>query len=248
MASKFSFHCQCYKKENLAGIDKHNRRKNKHYGNVDIDTERSKFNRVYITPDTSLYQACKKQIEERVLANGGRVTKASNWICESIFSYPEELPADRMDEYYGLILEYLSDKLGKNNVIQAVAHLDEGHLAHIHIDCLMITNDNRLSSKSLITRDFIISVHDELPKILQEHGFEVQRGTSNHETAGLSAIEYKKAMSQEASRIDQRLNELSNEYNRLAEAYNNLIIKKKQLEKHNLQLAYDTINCRQQVR
>lgn len=246
--AKFSFHCQCYKKENLNGIDKHNRRKNKHYGNKDIDKARSKHNRIYISPDTSLYQACKKQIEERVLANGGRVTKASNWICECIFSYPEELPLDRLDEYYTIVIEYMANKLGKSNVIQAVSHLDEGGLPHCHVDCLVITEDNRLSSKSLITRDFIISVHNELPKILKEHGFDIERGSSDHVRAGLSAKEYKKAMDKEASLVDQRLNDLSNEYNRLAEAYNNLITQKKRLEKHNIQTAYDIINHRQKTR
>ncbi len=33
------------------------------------------------------------------VASGGRITKASNWICEAVFSYPEELPLERLDEY-----------------------------------------------------------------------------------------------------------------------------------------------------
>ncbi len=248
MAAKFSFHCQCYKKENIAGIDRHNRRKNKHYGNKDIDVSRSRRNLILISPDTTLYQTCKKQIEERVLANGGRVTKASNWIAECIFSYPEELPEDRMQEYYTLVIEYIADKLGKSNIVQAVIHLDEGGLPHLHLDALVITPDNRLSSKNMINRDFIISVHNELPKILKEHGFDVERGSDDHETAGLSAKEYKRKMDKEASILDQRLNNLSDEYNRLADAYNNLIESKRRLEKHNLQAAYDIINHRQIIR
>lgn len=246
--AKFSFHVQCYKKENLGGIDRHNRRKNKKYGNKDIDTSRSKYNRVYISPDTTLYQACKKQIEERVLANGGRVTKASNWLCECIFSYPEELPQDRVDEYYTIILEYMANRLGPNNIVQAIKHADEGHLQHCHIDILPITDDNRLSSKRLITREFLISVHDELPKILRTHGFDIERGSADHVLAGLDAREYKKAMEKEASLIDQRINDLSNEYNKLAEAYNNLIAEKKRLEKRNIHTAYDIINHRQIIR
>ena len=111
--AKFSFHCQCYKAGQLGGIDKHNRRLNKNYiSNPDINIERSKENRIYIAPKQSLYQDCKDIINKKVIANGGRVTKASNWICECIFSYPEELPIERLDE---MVKEYnnLADKYNK---------------------------------------------------------------------------------------------------------------------------------------
>lgn len=111
--AKFSFHCQCYKAGQLGGIDKHNRRLNKNYiSNPDIDLERSKENRIYIAPKQSLYKDCKDIINKKVIANGGRVTKASNWICECIFSYPEELPIERLDEYNDLVIKYMGARLG----------------------------------------------------------------------------------------------------------------------------------------
>ena len=76
------------------------------------------------------------------------------------------------------------------NLVLAVAHCDEGGI-HLHADILLITEDNRLSSKTLITRDFITSIHDKLPLVLQHHGFDVERGTSG-KVAGLNAKEYKK--------------------------------------------------------
>lgn len=243
--AKFSFHCQSFKKQQLIGIDRHNRRINKHYSNTDIDVSRCKDNRIYITPDTSLYQMCKKQIEERVLAHDGRVTKSSNWICECIFSYPEELPADRMDEYYGLIIEYIADKLGKENILQAIVHCDEGGLPHMHMDVVPITQDYRLSSKAMITREFITNVHDELPCILRANGFAVERGSDEHETAGLSAKEYKRQMDKEASEFDNHINVLSEEYNQLVDAYNELLRIKELLERNNLRKAQEVLNHRQ---
>lgn len=41
----------------------------------------------------------------------GRITKASNWICECIFSYPEVLPLERLDEYNDLIIQYMNARL-----------------------------------------------------------------------------------------------------------------------------------------
>ena len=35
----------------------------------------------------------------------------------------------------------------------------KGGLPHLHLDILMITEDNKLSAKTLITRDFITSMH-----------------------------------------------------------------------------------------
>lgn len=41
-----------------------------------------------------------------------------------------------------------------NNVVMAVCHMDERGLPYLHLDMLVITEDNRLSFKTLITRDF----------------------------------------------------------------------------------------------
>ncbi len=70
------------------------------------------------------------------MASGGGITKASNWICEAVFSYPEELPLERLDEYNDLIIKYMNARFNNNelpdkwvthnNVVSAICHLDEG--------------------------------------------------------------------------------------------------------------------------
>ena len=112
-----------------------------------------------------------------------RINKRKNdnfkWICEVVFSYPEELPLERLDEYNDLIIKYMNARFN-NNVVSAVCHLDEGGgadgkggLPHLHLDILMITEDNRLSAKTLITRDFITSMHRIMPIILKKQGFNI---------------------------------------------------------------------------
>lgn len=49
----------------------------------------------------------------------------------------------------------------------------KGGLPHLHLDILLITEDNRLSAKTLITRDFITSMHRIMPIILKKHGFNI---------------------------------------------------------------------------
>lgn len=240
----FSFHCQCYKKQSLLGIHRHNHRLNATHSNKDIDSSKSAQNIVYITPDTTLYQACKKQIEERVLATGHRVTKASNWICECIFTYPQGLEKDRINEYFGLVLEYLADKVGQKNLASAVVHMDET-TPHLHVDFLVITPDNRLSSKEVVSRAFITSVHNELPTILQKNGFDVVRGSAEHESAGLNTREYKKKMQKKSAVLEGKLKELADNYNELVDRYNELLKTLKELERKNLKKAREILNHRQ---
>ena len=244
----FSFHCQNYKSGSLTGIDWHNRRLHKnHKSNPDIDNERSKNNVVYIAPKENLYADCKQLIKAKVIDNGHRVRKDSNWITECIFSYPEELPPDRMDEYFNLIIKYLGARLGAENIIEAVAHLDEAGQPHLHVDVVPITEDNRLSAKDMITREFITSMHDKLPMILQHHCFDVSRGEEGR-SGGLSAKEYKNKMEHEAEELSHKIDEMVEEHNRLVEIIKRLREIAQQLEHGNLSKARDIVARNQRAR
>ncbi len=242
-----SFHCQNYKAGALRGLDGHNRRLHKnHVSNPDIDNTRTCNNRIYKAPEVSLYSDCKNLIQKKVLANGNKVRKDSNWICECIFSYPEELPLERLDEYNALILKYMSARLGEDNLVEAVLHLDEAGLPHMHASFLLITPDNRLSSKTLITRDFIRSVHDKLPLVLQHHGFDVERGESVPDRkSGRSVSQYKKDMEKEAKELDQKLDNMATEYNRLVDQYNHLLYDAEALKAKNMEKAREILEDRE---
>lgn len=232
--AKFSYHCGCYKVGSLNGLDNHNRRLYKKHGNVDIDKSKSYKNITFISPEISLYQDCKKKVEEKVIKNGGRVTKVSNWVCESIFSYPEELPLERIRDYFQIIVDYMAERLGRENIVEAVVHLDEGScLPHMHLDSVLITKDGRLSSRDLINRDFIQSVHNELPIILKDKGFDIERGSFNPDKPRdrRTTKQYKKDMAKELIELNILIDELAEEYNSLAENYNSLLRKRNALQK-----------------
>ena len=248
--AKFSFKCKCFKSGEIGGLDKHNRRLNDNYiSNPDIKTELSEDNRIYIAPKQSLYKDCKEQIEKRVIAHGGRITKASNWLCECVFSYPDELPLERLDEYNDLIIRYMNSRFD-NMVVSAICHLDEGGLPHLHLDILPITEDNRLSAKTLITRDFITSMHKVMPIILRKHGFNIDEyeETEEKKKGGLSAKEYKKKMEEEKKLLDKKLDEMAKEYNDLVDKYNKLVADKEALDQKNRQKAYEVINQQERTR
>ena len=83
----------------------------------------------------------------------------------------------------------------------------KGGLPHLHLDILMITEDNRLSAKTLITRDFITSMHRIMPIILKKHGFNIDEyeETEEKKQGGLSAKEYKKKMEQEKEELNKKI-------------------------------------------
>lgn len=246
--AQFSFHCECYKAGSVGSLDKHNRRLNKNYGNEDIDKEKTGDNRIYIAPQKSLYKDCKDHIEKRVVANGGRITRASVWLCECIFSYPEDLPLEQLDEYNDLIIQYMGARLGKENILMAVCHRDEGGLPHLHLDIVPITTDNRLSRKTLITREFITSVHKAMPLVLRNHGFHVAEyvATEERKEGGLSAKEYKKKMEAEKKELNQKFDDVVSEYNNLVDKYNKLLNDKTELEQQNSEKAREIVDRQQE--
>lgn len=144
----------------------------------------------------------------------------------------------------------MASRLGENNLIEAVCHLDEAGLPHLHVDIILITDDNRLSSKTLITRDFITSVHDALPLILQHHGFDVERGEAinDRKKAGRDAKQNKLDMYKEALDLDKKINDMIKEYNILTDKYNKLLFDSKQLQQDNYLKAMNIIEDRNYLR
>lgn len=248
--AKFSFHCQNYKKGQLGGLDKHNRRLNKHYGNIDVDLERSKHNRVYIAPRRTLYKDCKKIIEENVVANGGRITKASNWVTECIFTYPEGFEISKLDKYNKLIISYFQKIFGERRIVSAICHQDEAGLPHLHLDLVPLTDDHRLSAKDLINREFITMIHKVMPLIMQNHGFNIEayEETEEKKRGGLSAREYKKKMEEERRKLDKKLDEMTAEYNHLVDRYNEQVRMMYELEHANYMKALEVIDNVRQYR
>lgn len=246
--AQFSFHCECYKAGSVGSLDKHNRRLNKNYGNEDIDKDKTGNNRNYIAPQQSLYKDCKEHIDKRVVAKGGRITRASVWLCECVFSYPEDLPIERLDEYNDLIIQYMGARLGKENILMAVCHRDEGGLPHLHLDVIPITGDGRLSRKTLITRDFITSIHKAMPLVLRNHGFHVDEyaETEERKEGGLSAKEYKKKMEAEKKELSKKLDDVVGEYNNLVDKYNMLLNDKQALEQQNREKAREIVDRQQE--
>lgn len=138
----------------------------------------------------------------------------------------------------------MSSRLGKDNIVMACCHVnDEAGVPHLHLDIIPIDN-GKLSNKTLITRDFITSIHRIMPMVLQNHDFDIDsyEEIENRKTGGLSAREYKKQMEEESKELNKKLDKIVKEYNDLADKYNKLVEDKEALEQKNRNKAYEVIN------
>lgn len=260
--SKLALHLGKYKKEQVALIWKHNMRKNKNYGNSNIDPDISNHNIVLKQPSDTLYKEIKRQIEGRVT---GRVNKASVWLVEGIVHLPSELiDSSREDKgkFFEDVLEYLEKKFGKENVVLAVVHMDEhgeGSVGrcHLHFDITPITPDGRLSARSIMTRNGLRDMHTELSDWLREREYPVERGSSTKgkKLKSLSVNEYKeradavRCVMEEERRLLERENRyLEKTRKRLEQNCDDLIDIQTELAEENIELAHAVLEDAYMIR
>ena len=131
-------------------IGKHNERlKSEYKSNPDIDSAKKDLNYHLIEPRTSYRNAVLKRIEEV----GARRRKDSVVMQDCfIGATPEWIiskPPEEQEQYFRYALTFFEEKIGKENIISAVVHMDE-KTPHMHLCFVPITKDGRLSSKEII--------------------------------------------------------------------------------------------------
>ena len=81
----------------------------------------------------------------------------------------------------------------------------------MHLGIVPFNAEKRLSAKTLFNRQALQAVQDELPKYLNERGFELERGEKGSERKNLTVPEYKKAkdeLKEMTTTLEQRKSEV----------------------------------------
>ena len=127
----------------------HEREKERYASNPDIDTERSKYNFHTIKPKERYSRFIKHRIEE----SGCRTRKDSTRFVDTLVTAsPEFFKGKSTQEtaaYFKRATEFLADRVGRENIISAVVHMDE-KTPHLHLTFVPLTKDNRLCAKEII--------------------------------------------------------------------------------------------------
>lgn len=168
---KFSMNIKHYTASQLCGLDRHNLRKTSHHS-TNIDATKTHDNKILVGGVRPLFYEAKKQIAERV---NGRITKASIYVSEFIFTLPKGIPLEKAEHYFSDCVQILENVNNPQNILQAVIHYDEPDAQpHMHLDFCPITHDGKLSRKKIFTRESLSKLQYGFPQKLQELGWDIE--------------------------------------------------------------------------
>ena len=127
----------------------HERTKEKYASNPDINTAKSKNNFHIIKPVTSY----KREVDGRIEAAECKARKDSvRFVDTLITASPDFFKGKKREDikkFFQTAVDFLSKKIGKDNIFAAVVHMDE-KTPHMHLCFTPITKDGRLSAKEII--------------------------------------------------------------------------------------------------
>ena len=128
----------------------------------------------------------------------------------------DKLNADETRRFFEEAAAYLTEFVGKENIVSAMVHMDE-KTPHMHFLHVPVTPDGRLSANSIYTRASLKKLQTELPSYLQSRGFDIQRGVEQKPGAA-------------KKHLDTR------EFKQQQEALNNLILESEEFAQSSRQI------------
>lgn len=178
-----------YKKDNLAGLYKHNERKNTNYSNKDINKNNSIKNYSIKQCNTTYLNAIKLLQKENNLQ--GRIIKTTNVACELIITsdkeFFENIGEKETKRYFQTAYDFVANykNLGEKYILSAKVHLDES-TPHLHLVFVPVIHklDNK-SGKQIDKiacseywkgKDSYRQLQDNFYKYITENGFNLERG------------------------------------------------------------------------
>lgn len=171
-------HMDKFKKDAIRGIQSHNRRERESHSNPDIDYSRSVGNYdLHESTSDNYAQAIQNRIDDLLMVKAVRkdAVHMCGLIISSDKSFFTRMGKEETRRFFEEAAAYLTDFVGRENVISAMVHMDE-KTPHMHFLHVPVTPDGRLSANSIYTRASLKKLQTELPIYLQSRGFEIQRG------------------------------------------------------------------------
>ena len=190
----------------------HERTKEIYASNPDIDPERTKQNFHLATPRWSYEQ----EIRHRISMAGCRVRRDSVKFVDTLVTVSPgfaKAHESEMPEYFKRAFNFLKERVGEENIISAVVHMDE-KTPHMHLCFVPLTKDKRLSAKEILgNKKNMIRWQDDFYACMAERWPELERGVPAVETKRrhLTPQWYKKvtAMDAKLERLETALNDIN---------------------------------------
>lgn len=216
--SYLACHVQKFKMNDVRGCQIHNQRESEHSKNQDIDRSQTSQNYdLHTTGDINYRDRVQDRLETAY--RGSQAVRRDAVVMVGVLvtsdkEFFDKLPPERQKEYFQTAYDHVADQYGKENIISARVHMDE-KVPHMHLTFVPITEDGRLCAKELTDRQHLLELQKELPKRLQDKGFDIERGITSdkkhvdtHEHKRRELIQQEKFVEQRLDRIAKMKNEL----------------------------------------
>lgn len=234
-----------YKKDNLAGLYKHNERKNINYSNKDINKSNSIKNYSLKKCNTSYLNAFKTLQNQYDLK--GRIISTTNILCEFVITSDKEF-FEKIGEietlrYFKTAYKFVANyqNLGEEFIVSSKIHLDET-TPHMHIVFVPVVHKVDTKSGKQVSKvacseywkgkDSYKRLQDNFYSYMTKSGFNLERGLTGN--THIETDKLKKLTNYEVQKYEmQSINleqekeisdtkELNQEYKRVIRRFNTL--------------------------
>lgn len=177
-----------YKTKNLAGIYRHNERKNTNYSNKDINKSKSIKN-YSIKKPYSTYEKIFKDMRKNYNLEG-MIKKVSNVMCEFIITSDKEffdnIGEEETKRYFQTAYDFVANynNLGEEFIVSAKVHMDES-TPHMHIVFVPVVHKKDKDGKEINKiacsefwkgKDSYRKLQDNFYSYMTKAGFNLERG------------------------------------------------------------------------
>ena len=177
-----------YKMKNLAGIYRHNERKNTNYSNKDINKNNSIKNYSIKAP-YSTYEKIFRDMRKNYNLQG-MIKKVSNVMCEFIITsdkeFFESIGEEETKRYFETAYKFVANynNLGEDFIVSAKVHLDES-TPHLHILFVPVVHKKDKDGKEISKiacseywkgKDSYRNLQDNFYSYMTKANFKLERG------------------------------------------------------------------------
>lgn len=187
-----------------------------HPANEDIDASMSEQN-YSLAPQRGMdsYSYFRQRLSELYVYRRDDVKVMAGWIVTA----PADLTRDQHEAFFRTTYDFLADRYGEENCVQAVVHHDESGQPHLHFCFIPVVPDKKhggekVCANDVLNRAELRNFHPALQRYLDDHGIDarVTSGITSRQGGNRTVHEMKRKRSLEHRW--ERAHEYSHEYER----------------------------------
>lgn len=147
--------------------------------------------------------------------NRNDIKVMAGWVVTA----PQNLDPKRYDDFFCSTYDFLENRYGKENVIQAIVHDDEGGQPHLHFCFVPVVEDPKhdegykVCANEVLDRRELRNFHPDLQRYLNEHGLEdahIMTGVTKQQGGNRTVAQLKAEREQEIKRPSLYFGEATN--------------------------------------